>query len=40
LSKTKLQGREKDGKPGSSGGFFGQKRSLAEYGEDGNMMSF
>lgn len=40
LSKTKLQARDKDAKPGSSGGFFGQKRSLAESAEDGNMMSF
>jgi|TARA_B110000285_G_C15114269_1_gene613119 hypothetical protein len=41
LSKSRLQGRDKDGKPGSSGGFFGQKRSLAESGEEGGgMISF
>jgi hypothetical protein len=40
LSKTKLQGRDKDAKPGSSGGFFGQNRSMAESGEKEGMISF
>ena len=40
LSKSQLQSREKDAKPGSSGGFFGQKRSMVASGDGGNMMSF
>lgn len=42
LSKSRLPTREKDGKPGSSGGFFGQKRSLAlaDSGEDAGLISF
>jgi len=40
LSKAKLSNREKDVKPGSSGGFFGQKRSLIDSVEDGNMIAF